>query len=97
MIPKDPITCGQMEVEIRGNAKVVVFLFCLCFFYLRKQREASLLASHLPLSSRSSSLEAFLPVSHLADILAPLIATFAGRVGIQVRPRKQMVFNFKYY
>lgn len=84
---------GRNKGQCEGGCIFVLFMF----FYLRKQREASLLASHLPLSSRSSSLEAFLPVSHLADILAPLIATFAGRVGIQVRPRKQMVFNFKYY
>lgn len=32
-----------------------------------------------------------------ADILAPLIAAFAGRVGIQVGPRKQMVLHVECY
>lgn len=54
------------------------------FFYPNNRRESSPLTSHLPLFPRSTSLRAFL--SRVPDILAPLIATFAGRVGIQVRP-----------
>lgn len=77
---------------MEADVEVPVFFVVFFFFYRR------LRSLHICLPPPAApARELLLPVSHLADILAPLIATFAGGAGVQVGPRKQMVFNFKYY
>lgn len=64
-------------------------------FFSPRTEKSSLLTSHLPLLSWSRRLKVCL--AGVPDILAPLIAMFAGCIGIHVKPWEQMAFNFKYY
>lgn len=73
----------------KGGDKRIFFLFVFL-----QEEESHLCSHHICLSFPwTRRLEACL--AGVPDILAPLIATLAGHIGIHIRAPEQMAFNFK--